>query len=128
MKIDRATFAYLNPLLLIVWFFIWGICPWGNPPPPAQAAEDHPASHAHSGSAETHHGSKGAEHSCSGSISYSKSDLGSDPLLNRAGAVEATVLVADRSAGLRCPPYFFESTSLPRLLTAYYQLYSVYRI
>ncbi len=126
MKIDGPTSTYLNPLFLIVWFFIWGICPWSNATPLAQAAEDSHPQHHHHNADGTHHASKGAEHSCSGSISYTKSDFGSDRLLSPVGPV--TIRFADCPARLNHPPYFFESTILPRLLTAYYQLYSVYLI
>ncbi|MBI3802194.1 MAG: hypothetical protein HY282_00325 [Nitrospirae bacterium] len=124
MKIHRTTSIYLNPLLLIVWFFIWGICPWSNATPMAQAAGEH----AHPGADRSHHSSKGAEHSCSGSISYSKSDLGSDRLLDSVEPIEPALILAGCPAGSNRLPYFFELTSLPRLLNAYYQLYSVYRI
>lgn len=126
MKINGATSTYLNPLLLIVWFFIWGICP--NTTPRVQAAEALPVHPNHHEADDTHHASKGAEHSCSGSISYSKSDLGSDRLWSSAESSETAVFIVDPSSGLPHPPYFFELTFLPRLLTAYYQLYSVYRI
>lgn len=124
MKIDGVTSTYLNPLLLIVWFFIWGICPWSN----AAAHPGEAPTQSHHQTDHTHHASKGSEHSCSGSISYSKSDLGSDRLLNPAGAIEATIADDISLSGRHDPSYFFELTSLPRLLTAYYQLYSVYRI
>ncbi|MFY9270609.1 MAG: hypothetical protein WAO55_12785 [Candidatus Manganitrophaceae bacterium] len=128
MKINGATSTYLSPLLLVVWFFIWGICPWNNTSSIAQASEEHHSSHHHSETTDTHHASKGAEHSCSGSISYTKSDLGSAHFLSQSGSIEATVAIFDRPVRLNCPPYFFNSTFLPRLLTDYYQLYSVYRI
>lgn len=127
MRTQRAAFVYLNPLFLIIWFFIWGICPWDTSMPVLQAAQEPPVSHHRSGATDTHHASKGTEHSCSGSISYTQSDPGSDRLLNSAGPAIMTAMAADRP--VRCNlPYFFEATSLPRLLTAYYQLYSVYRI
>jgi hypothetical protein len=124
LKINSAS-AYLNPFLLIVWFFVWGICPWATPV--ASAAEEQPASHAHSEATGPHHASKGTEHSCSGAVSYTKSDLGSDRLFDPAGPIEATPIVLYRCAGPN-HPYFFELIFLPRLLTEYYQLYSVYRI
>lgn len=126
LKIGGATSLYLNPLLLIVWFFIWGLCPWSAPASIVQAPGPAHAEHAGRKS-DTHHAAKGTEHSCSGAISYSKSDLGSDRLLNATGLIETTVLIANHPGSNR-PPYFFESTFLPKLLTAYYQLYSVYRI
>lgn len=130
-KQREAVYLYLNPLLLAVWFLVWGICPWGEAPSTAQAAEKHAshASHAHSGSSETHHASKGAEHSCSGAISYSDPD--SNHLLRAAGAAgpaEPTVALPDSRLRSGRASYFFELTALPRLLGAYYQLYSVYRI
>lgn len=127
MKTKRPAFIYFNPVLLIVWFFIWGICPWSPTASVAQAAETAHAAHGHHGMEETHHASKGTEHSCSGSISYTKSDLGSDRVLNRPGSVEATAITAGGPVRLNLP-YFFDATFLPRLLTAYHQLYSVYRI
>jgi len=126
LRAQRAAFVYLNPLFLVIWFFIWGICPW-NSAAEAQAAEEHPPSRHASERADTHHASKGTEHSCSGSISYTKSDFSSDRHLDPAEPVIVAATAANRSIRSH-HPYFFEATFLPRLLTAYYQLYSVYRI
>lgn len=115
------------PFFLTVWFFIWGICPWGDVPV-AQGAEAADAEHRHHGGADdAHHASKGTEHSCTGSISYSKGDDGSDRALDFTGPT------LDPSH-LSCPavlsnrPYFFETTFLPKRLTHLYHLYVVYRI
>lgn len=121
MRTQKAAFIYLNPLFLVIWFFIWGLCPWDNTLCAAQAGEGHPGS-------QTHHASRGTEHSCAGSISYSKSDLGSERYLSQTDPIGITVVVPDRPARLNDLPYFFELSFLPRLLTDYCQLYSVYRI
>ncbi|MDC4204715.1 MAG: hypothetical protein MPW14_16145 [Candidatus Manganitrophus sp.] len=126
VRTQKAAFIYLNPLFLVIWFFIWGICPWDNTLSAAQAGN--PGAHGHSEATDPHHASKGTEHSCSGSISYSKSDLGSERCLSQTEPVGTTVVVPDRPIRLNDPSYFFELSFLPRLFTDYYQLYSIYRI
>ncbi|MGB3941807.1 MAG: hypothetical protein WBK96_09975 [Candidatus Manganitrophaceae bacterium] len=60
---------------LLVWFFIWGICPWDTSSAAAQTVEAAHTQHGHQPVDDTHHTSKGIEHSCSGSISYSQEKL-----------------------------------------------------
>lgn len=115
---------------LVVWFFIWGICPWNNSSPVAQTAEATHADHGHHGDMDdTHHASKGTEHSCSGSISYSIKLKDVRPYEH---VVPVLALLPDLAIrlvqihGRLRPP--LERSTLPKLLTQYYQLYSVYRI
>jgi hypothetical protein len=123
---------YTIPLLLIVWFWVWGICPW-NSSAAADTVEAARSGH-HHGVDETHHASKGTEHSCTGAISFTQThqekalfdlrhagfafrDL---PLLIAAGPCPTRLLKGVRP--------LFERSTLPKRLTEYYQLYSVYRI
>jgi hypothetical protein len=116
------------PFFLIVWFFIWGICPWSSSSAAAQAAEAAHAKHGHHGEAgDTHHASKGTEHSCTGSISYSKGDDGSDRVLDFTGPTLDPSHLSGPAA-LSDRPYFFGATFLPKRLTHLYHLYVVYRI
>lgn len=122
-------------LFLAVWFFIWGICPWNSASSVAQAAQAAHAEHGHHGEADdTHHASKGTEHSCTGSISYSikvKHDRPPDDSTPIQDLI-SPVLPADRAVSLRrgdgLPTLLLERHTLPKRLTEYYQLYSVYRI
>lgn len=84
--------------------------------------------HHHSETTDTHHASIRSGALLFHSISYTKNDLGSNHFLNQSGSIEAAVAVSDRPVRLNDPLYFFESTFLPRLLSDYYQLYSVHRI
>lgn len=116
---------------LTVWFFVWGVCPWGDAPV-AQGAEAADAEHRHHGGAdETHHASKGTEHSCTGSISYSMK-LQSDRPLDHSIPIQDLMSSADPVISLHRPHGLLrplcERHALPKLLTEYYQLYSVYRI
>lgn len=120
------------PLLLLVWFFIWGICPWSNSSAVAQQTGATHAKHGHHEVDDTHHASKGTEHSCSGSISLSKNNLKSDRPLCANVFSENISLSTD--LGFRPNHnhdflrHLFERSTLPKLLAEYYQLYSVYRI
>ena len=116
---------------LTVWFFIWGVCPW-NDASVAQVPEAADAEHRHHGEADnTHHASKGAEHSCTGSISYSMK-LKNDRPLDHGIPIRDLTFSADPVISLHLPHGLpmplLERHSLPKLLTEYYQLYSVYRI
>ena len=62
------------PALLLVWFFVWGVCPWDDNSAAAQTLITAHAGHGHQGMDDTHHASKGGEHSCSGSASLSKEE------------------------------------------------------
>lgn len=88
-------------LLLSVWFFVWGICPWSDSS--ASAAPYHAAHdrHGHSAS-DSHHASKGGEHGCSGSLSYKKSFECEQP------AVSSDLPMAT-SVDLHVPAEFFGS-------------------
>ncbi|MCG3117853.1 MAG: hypothetical protein LLH30_19455 [Candidatus Manganitrophus sp. SA1] len=120
------------PFFLTVWFFIWGICPWSAPSFVAQAAETAHAEQGHHREAdETHHASKGTEHSCTGSISYSVK-LKNDRPPDHGVALPNLTFPDDPSISLHptrgLPKPLLERETLPKLLTEYYQLYSIYRI
>lgn len=118
-------------LFLTVWFFIWGICPWNNASSVAQAAEAAHAEHGHHGEADdTHHASKGSEHSCTGSISYSMKLINDRPP-DHSTPIQNLTLSTDSAIPLHQThslPRPLQRHTLPKLLTEYYQLYSVYRI
>lgn len=130
----RITFApsqkYSILLFLIVWFWVWGICPWNSSAPVAQAMEAAQAQHGHQEMDDTHHASKGTEHSCSGSIFYgfkSRNDRPQDHV-----SIQPVFLLADPVVPIVEIEYFLtpllQRRTLPKLLAKYYQLYSVYRI
>ena len=123
---------YTIPLLLIVWFWVWGICPWNSASAAAQVVEAAHADHGHHGVDDTHHASKGTEHSCSGAISFSKSNLKADQSLCHSAVTQDLSLLTDPAGPLNPIDGYlkpiFERNTLPKLLTEYYQLYSVYRI
>lgn len=79
MEVMKPNFYFRNrffiSVLLLFWFFIWGICPWDNSSEAAQILEMAHTQHGHQAAEDTHHASKGIEHSCSGSISYSQEKL-----------------------------------------------------
>lgn len=122
---------YSAPLFLLVWFWVWGICPWNNSSAVAQVVETAHAHHGHQAGDDTHHSSKGTEHSCSGSISYS-SKLQNDRPPEQVVSIQHLSSLTDPAIclsqfhGYRNP--LFQRSALPKLLTEYYQLYSVYRI
>ncbi len=70
-------------LLLFVWFFIWGVCPWDNNSASAQTLMTAHAGHGHQKTDDTHHTSKGGEHTCSRSALLSKEEAswGKGPLI-----------------------------------------------
>ncbi|HEY5600374.1 MAG TPA: hypothetical protein VIK48_06750 [Candidatus Manganitrophaceae bacterium] len=115
------------PFVLIAWFWIWGICPWSAASPAAFASETTHERHGHHEADDAHHASKGTEHSCSGSISYSKNDFeaGRDQSIS-AHDSSPSPGPAFRPDQIR--PSFHQRAFLPKLFTEYYQLYSVYRI
>ncbi|MFY9268975.1 MAG: hypothetical protein WAO55_04410 [Candidatus Manganitrophaceae bacterium] len=120
--------------LLIVWFWVWGICPWDASSQAAQIGEAAHADHGHQEADDIHHASKGAEHSCAGAGVYNSNEdllkIGWHPL----HAVSSLNLPfgADRAAqpfrADRLLSSLLERMVLPKLLTEYYRLYSVYRI
>ncbi|MCG3113299.1 MAG: hypothetical protein MCM46_15900 [Candidatus Manganitrophus sp. SB1] len=122
---------YSTPVFLLLWFWIWGICPWDSSSAVAQPLEAAHAQHGHRSADDTHHASKGTEHSCSGSISYS-SKLQKDRPYEQVVLIQHIFPSTDpadwqrRSNGYQQP--LFERSTLPKLLTEYYQLYAVYRI
>lgn len=114
-------------LLVLVWFLIWGICPWNGASSVAQAGEATHAEHGHHGDVDdTHHASKGAEHSCSGSISYSGKVQKERPQEQTFSICIDPLIHLRQAHGYQKP--LLERGALPKLLTEYYQLYSVYRI
>ncbi|MFY9271108.1 MAG: hypothetical protein WAO55_15300 [Candidatus Manganitrophaceae bacterium] len=115
-------------VFLLTWFFVWGICPWENPSATAQPLRAVHVGHGHREGDDTHHASKGSEHGCTGSISYTKKSEDSRYPLHAVAPLISLLAVASPPIGFDRHPYFFESTFLPKQLTEYYQLYSVYRI
>ena len=123
---------WMIPLLLIVWFWVWGICPWNNASAAAPAVKAAHTEHGHHGIDDTHHASKGTEHSCSGSISFTKNDPKAASSLRQPVSTQEGWLLSDPPSRLNeIDPFLkplLERSTLPKLLTEYYQLYSVYRI
>lgn len=123
---------YSIPFFLMIWFFIWGICPWNNSSEAALIVDAAHANHGHAETDHAHHASKGIEHSCSGSISFSKSNLKTEQSLFHATCSQDLLLLTNPATGLsqahRFQKLLIERNTLPKLLTEYYQLYSVYRI
>lgn len=123
---------YSIPVLLMIWFCIWGICPWNSSSEAAQVAEAAHAEHGHEETDHTHHASKGIEHSCSGSISFSKNNLKTDLPRCQAISGQDLLLLINPVVGLSQAHGFlkllFERNTLPKLITEFYQLYSIYRI
>ncbi len=119
---------YTIPLFLIVWFWVWGICPWNNSAA-AETVEAAQTGHRH-GVDETHHASKGTEHSCSGSISFTQNHLKAPSELRDAVFTPWALPVRSGPESGLVPILkpLFERSTLPKRLTEYYQLYSVYRI
>jgi hypothetical protein len=120
-------------LLVLVWFVIWGICPWNSSSSVAQAGEATHDAHGHHGDVDdTHHASKGTEHSCSGSISYSSKVQKERPQEQTFSVYQHPSLFTDPLIHLRQAHGYqkslVEKSNLPKLLTEYYQLYSIYRI
>lgn len=122
---------YSSPVFLLLWFWIWGVCPWDSSSEIAQPLESAHAQHGHQAADDTHHASKGTEHSCSGSISYSSKSQKDRPCEQAvsiqciAPSIDPTVCLS-QSQGYQ--KLLFERSALPKLLTEYYQLYAVYRI
>lgn len=129
---EMSVRKYSILVLLTVWFFIWGICPSDSSSQITQAMEAAHTSHGHHHEMDhAHHSSKGTEHSCSGSIVYNSdnSNLG----LVFSHTTTASILPIDTdSDNLSQVDEFqkllFERNSLPKLISQYYHLYSVYRI
>lgn len=122
---------YTIPVLLIVWFFIWGICPWNSSSAVAQPAEAAHAAHGHHGMDDTHHASKGTEHSCSGAISYSQNNLKTDQALLASSPTQVPTLTDPTVSSNQNSGFFklvIERSTLPKIMTEFYQLYSIYRI
>lgn len=123
---------YMIPLLLLVWFWIWGICPWNDASLATRLSESSHTEQSHHGVNDTHHASKGTEHSCSGSISLTQNNLKTDQTICLSfsnGHVPLSTdpaIILSRTHGFLRP--IFERNTLPKLLTEFYQLYTVYRI
>jgi hypothetical protein len=121
---------YMIPLLLIVWFWVWGICPWNEASGADQASETAPVGHGHHEVDDTHHASKGTEHSCSGSVSYQNKSQNEQPheagIFLQNGSLPDPIIRLIQHHGILKP--LLQRSTLPKLLTEYYQLYSVYRI
>lgn len=117
-------------LFLIVWFWVWGICPWNSSASVAQAMEATHTQHGHQEVDDTHHASKGVAHSCSGSIFYGFKLRNGRP--QDHVSIQPVSLLADPIVPIVEIENFqnplLQRRTLPKLLTEYYQLYSVYRI
>lgn len=128
---EMSVRKYSILVLLTVWFFIWGICPSDSFSQITQAMEAVHTGHGHHHEMDhTHHSSKGTEHSCSGSIVYS-----SDNSILGLVFSQTSVLVPpidtepdNLSQVDEFQKLLFERSTLPKLISEYYQLYSVYRI
>jgi hypothetical protein len=122
---------YSISFFLLLWFWVWGICPWDSAATAAHPLETAHTEHGHHGMDDTHHASKGTEHSCSGSISYS-SKLQKDRPCEQV--VWSHPIFPSTDPGVRLnqshgyQKLLFERSTLPKLLTEYYQLYAIYRI
>lgn len=123
---------YSTVVFLFLWFWVWGVCPWDSSSPVAQPLESAHAQHGHQAADDTHHASKGTEHSCSGSISYSSIKLQKDRpneqvilIQHIFPSVEPAVYLSQTHGHQKL---LFERSTLPKLLTEYYQLYAIYRI
>lgn len=122
-------------LLLVVWFWIWGICPWDESSSMAQSLTQTRAPHGHQEADHPHHASKGGEHSCSASTLYSNLQMRADrPHSPAEGPPSSDTVIGDLASSigsesrLRPADPFMRRAVLPKLLTDYYQLYSNYRI
>lgn len=120
----------ITPLLLL-WFFLWGICPWDGSSAAAQPLEAAHAQHGHHGTDDAHHASKGSEHSCSGAISLVKNELPKEKELLKSVSL-ADHSIANPLYSLHfvgpLPRSFSNTMVLPKLLSNLYQLHSNYRI
>lgn len=119
--------------VLIIWFWVWGICPWDSSSAATPVMQGVHAQHGHQAAGETHHASKGGEHSCANPTLYSSSQFQKDGHLflidgpfSFTAVLWNLMLSADLSGYL--PSSFQPRTFLPKLLTEYYQLYSIYRL
>lgn len=121
-------------LLLIIWIWVWGICPWDSSSAATQVMPDGHVQHGHQEAGETHHASKGGEHSCANPTLYSSYQFQRDrlPLHLVDGLSSFTALLWSPAFSVSTsdyPPAPFQPYAfLPKLLTEYYQLYSNYRI
>jgi hypothetical protein len=129
VEMARLLQKYMIPLLLIVWFWVWGICPWNNAAAPT--VEGPRTEQSHHGVDDTHHASKGTEHSCSGSISFTKTDLKAASSLYHTISTQEVSLISPAMSVDQIDRFLkplIERSTLPKLLTEFYQLYSIYRI
>lgn len=121
-------------LVLVIWFWIWGICPWDVSSEAAHAGQAAHASHGHHEADDTHHASKGIEHSCAGAGAYN-----SNQNLLKIGwlqfhavfSQDLTLQASSVARPLQADGFLvslLERAVLPKLLSDYYRLYSVYRI
>lgn len=119
-------------VVLTIWFFIWGICPSDNSSPKAQAREMADTRHGHPYEMDhTHHSSKGTEHSCSGSIVYNSDNSNLGLVFSHTTSVLIPPIDTDSDNLSKVDEFqklLFERNSLPKLISQYYHLYSVYRI
>ncbi|TAK05768.1 MAG: hypothetical protein EPO39_10595 [Candidatus Manganitrophaceae bacterium] len=130
MSYRKATIL----LTLIVWFWVWGICPWDVSSEAAHAGQTAHMAHGHQEADDTHHASKGSEHSCAGAGVYNSSeDLLKTgwhqfhALFSPDLTLEANPIVRPLQANGFLSS-LLERAVLPKLLSDYYRLYSVYRI
>lgn len=129
---EMSVRRYSVLVLLTVWFFIWGICPSDNFQPVAQAMETVHTGHGHHHEMDhTHHSSKGTEHSCSGSIVYNSDNSNSGPVFSHTTSVLVPPIDTDPDNLSQVDEFqklLFGRDTLPKLISEYHHLYSVYRI
>lgn len=119
-------------LLLIIWFWVWGICPWESSSAATPVMQGGHAQHGHQATGETHHASKGGEHSCANPTLYSSCQFQKDgPPSFSDGSSSFTAVLWSLALSVDSgylPNSFQPHIFLPKLLTEYYQLYSNYRL
>ncbi|HIE66308.1 MAG: hypothetical protein ABGX83_09420 [Nitrospira sp.] len=119
-------------VLLPVWFFVWGICPWDNASVAAQPLVATHAGHGHQEMDDTHHTSKGVEHSCVGAISLSKqqSNWGKDSLqpLPRNESSGSIFVFAQFHQPPHLPLPFSQTLRLPKRFSNLYQIHQSFRL
>lgn len=136
MKVMKLNFYFRNrfliSVLLLFWFFIWGICPWDNSSEAAQILEMAHTQHGHQAAEDTHHASKGIEHSCSGSISYSQVKLIEGKGFLKPAPLSESIVLVVLPLSLSQPHHlslpFSQTPQLPKRFSELYQFNPTLRI
>ena len=123
--------------LLVLWYIVWGVCPWNNASAAAQPYYTAHTSHGHAAghpAEESHHASKGSEHSCTGSAAYSSPEKLSQQcaMVAQTGFLSLAAL-HDVDTGLfratrPSRPFFFQASVLPKRFADLSLFYSVFLI